>query len=267
MKFLKLASFLVITFYFLANLCTPVLAEKINIITPYFGTEENTYINEQYSLHMKDSQDTHGLYIQSIDPDQYQWNLFIYKTDDINHSNLLGANFIYDHYFGVNEQTKNALGFGLNYFQMDLAGKNIGGLAGFDLSLDISSIYARIGRYYLFDRGNFHSTMMPWIGGQLDQSRGDGRVDFPGPGAADFKIDDNQFSWIGGVNFKTTFNHFLQLDAKHSISYFDDNYFNKSSAMVNFFLTQKWGLSYRYNYLETSVGKDCYHIFGVAVVF
>ncbi len=252
---------------------TPAMAEQITIVTPYWGMEENTYQNDEYGLKLKDTQATKGLYLQSIDTEKYQWNLFLYRTSDINDSDLTGANFIYDYYFAADAKGKNAVGVGVNYLQLDLSGKNlplIGSpmpLPGFDLDLDVASLYLRAGRYFNYDAGSFQGTVFPWVGGQLDHQTGDGLADYPGPGFAAFKIDDDQYSWIAGLNFKATYHHFLQLDAKHTVTYNHDGYYNKDTAMVNLFFNQRWGLSYRYNYQETSVGNDRYHLFGVAMVF
>lgn len=92
-------------------------------------------------------------------------------------------------------------------------------------------------------------------------------VDFPGPGSVAFKANDDQYYWITGLNLKAEFHHFLQLEAKHTITFNRDDYFHKNTAMVNLFLNKNWGLSYRYNDQETTAGKDVYNIFGVAAVF
>jgi len=42
---------------------TPVSAETLTIVTPYYGTEENTYIDNSYGLKLKDAQNTKGLFV------------------------------------------------------------------------------------------------------------------------------------------------------------------------------------------------------------
>jgi hypothetical protein len=255
----------------LGTISTPALGADLKIGTLYWGTEENTYRNETYGLEMNDSQPTNGVYYQMVDPEKYQWNLFIYRTEDINFSDLLGANFIYDHYFGVGEHAKNVIGIGANYLRMDLDGTGIetsmGTLDGFKLDQDILSLYVRLGRSYNYGGDPCRFTVMPWAGGQLDLSRGTGLVDYPGPGSVSFQIDEGNYSWIGGINLKVDYRHFLQAEVKQSITYHDNTCYNKSSAMVNFFFTPKWGLSYRYNHLETATGEDSYNIFGIAATF
>lgn len=236
---------------------TPVFGADLTIITPYWGTEDNTF--DQYGLKLSDSQTTKGLFIQSINPETYQWNVFIYQTENINYSDLWGVNFIYDLYLGADPKTKNVIGIGMNYFEMDLEGED-----SLNLDLTIFSPYLRIGKYYNFGKDKLHCTLLPWIGGQLDHSRV--LVD-PSPRAATFKIDDDQYFWIAGLNLKVNFSHYLQLEAKRSVAYSRDYFLDKSSAMVNLFLTRNVGLSYRYNYHETTAGEDSYNILGVAIVF
>lgn len=260
-KFLILAA----TFTF-SSVTTPVLADELKIITPYLGTEENTYINETYGLELTDSQTMKGLYFQSIDSEKSQWNIFIYQTSNINSSDLAGVNFIYDHYFGTAPETKNTIGIGFNYLQMNMQAKNVANLEALAIDLDISNFYLRIGRYYFLERNTINYSFLPWFGGQLNQTRGDGRVDFPGPRAADITIDDDQFFWITGINVKSTIHHFLQLEAKYSVTWDHDDHYQKYSAMANLFVTRNFGFSYRFNDHETPVGKDRYHIFGIAAV-
>lgn len=266
MNFLKQLVITMVLFLFAA----PAFGADLTIITPYLGTENNTYIDDQYGIELNDSQATKGLFVQSINPEKYQWNVFLYQTPAINYSHLWGVNFIYDWYFGKN--AKDVFGVGANYFEMAMLGEgvptNMGTLDALDMNLTIFSPYIRVGKYFDFGQeGKLRYTLLPWFGGQMDISRGSGLVDFPGPGSAPFQINDDQFSWIAGVNLKADFYHFLQLEFKRSVAYHTDQFFNKSSAMVNLFITRNIGLSYRYNYNETTMGNDSYNIFGVAIVF
>jgi hypothetical protein len=170
----KKIMFLVVLGSFLS--AVPALAADFKIVTPYWGMEDNTYQDNQYGLSLKDSQPMKGFYLQSIDTERYQWNLFIYQTENINYAGLLGANFIYDYYFGKDARNKNVVGIGLNYLQLDLDGRNIptstGVLDRFNLDQDTSSLYLRIGKYYNHNQTRFNWSAMPWFGGQWDHSKG-----------------------------------------------------------------------------------------------
>lgn len=254
-------------------LAVPVLGADLTIIAPYYGTENNTYIDNQYGLELKDSSPMKGMYIQSIDFKKYQWNLFIYQTDDINYSDISGVNFIYDRYFGSDESGKYVFGVGMNYLDINMAGSQIptamGPLDGFDMDLAVSSLYLRFGKYVNLGQTSdpVHLTILPWIGGELDHSRGTGLVDFPGPGSVGFQINDDQYSWIAGINFRLTIYHFIDIEAKHMITYNHDQCYNKSTALVNLFFSRNLGLSYRYNIQEDSMGKDSYGLWGIVFMY
>jgi hypothetical protein len=245
---------------------TPVFGESFTIVTPYSGIEENTYVDKSNNLKLKDSQNTEGLYVQSIDPEKYQWNVFLYKTDNINYSDLSGFNFIYDRYFGTDSGVQNVAGIGANYLKMDLDGMRLGPMGSFKMDQDILSLYLRIGRYYKYDLDKLHFTVMPWVGGEWDHLQSSGSIDF-GRGAKTFENGEEQYSWLTGINLKMNFQHFLQLEVKPAVTYLNGECYWKKSAMVNVFLTKNLGISYRYDYHETSSGKDALSIFGVAVMF
>ncbi|MGE5583899.1 MAG: hypothetical protein ACM3X9_15385 [Bacillota bacterium] len=57
------------------------------------------------------------------------------------------------------------------------------------------------------------------------------------------------------------------MEAKRSAVYNADYFLNKGSAIANLFLTRNLALSCRYNYQETTTGKDIYNILGIAAVF
>lgn len=249
----------------------PGLAADFTIVTPYWGIEENTLINEDYGLELEDTEPMKGLYIQSIDTKKYQWNLFCYRTNDINYSDLWGFNFTYDRYFGVHDNVKNLIGVGINYSKIDMAGEDVpasrGNLDSFNMDLTNTSYYLRVGRSYDFGRDKLRYSILPWVGGQWDRSEGSGTADFPGPRLAGFQIGEDSESWIAGVNFKATIFHFIQVEAKHSVTYHEDDLFNRSSFMVNFLLSKNVGLSYRYNHQEMPMGEDNYSMIGLTVFF
>lgn len=250
---------------------SPVFAGDFTIVTPYWGVEDNTLINEEYGLELEDTEPMMGLYIQSIDTEKYQWNLFFYGTNDINDSDLRGFNFAYDRYFGAHDNVKNLIGVGMNYSKIDMAGEDVptrmGNLDSFDMDITNTSYYLRVGRSYDFGRDKLRYSVLPWIGGQWDRSESSGTVDFPGPRFADFQIGEDSLSWIAGVNLKATVFHFIQVEAKHSITHREDDLFNRSSIMVNFLLSRNVGFSCRFNHQETSMGEDIYSMIGISVMF
>ena len=73
-------------------------ADTIRNITVYAGPITNKLTNEATGREIEDEDLLKGIYYQQIDPDKYQWNVFLYNSDDINHSDLLGAHIIADWY-------------------------------------------------------------------------------------------------------------------------------------------------------------------------
>jgi len=250
-----------------ASICS---GERITILTPYYGIEENTYFYGKYGVRLEDSAAMKGIYLQSIDTEKYQYNLFLFHTGNINYSNLDGLNFVYDHYFVSSPGKKNVLGAGVNLLRLDLDGRNVpvemGTLDAFSLDMDTYSFFVRAGRYYTAGNDKLKLTLMPWIGAQVYRIRGQGLADYPGPGKAPFSVDSEEYYCIAGIKLMAEYCHFIQGELKYNITFNDDSY-NKLTAMVNFFLSKNIGLSYRFSYQETSVCEDIYHIFGIALVF
>ena len=249
----------------------PATAQEFSIVTSYCGVHENSFVDANYGLKLNDSQSIYGMFVQTVNPEKYQWNIFLYQTEDINYSDIWGFNLIYDWYFGSDKQNKKVVGVGINYIETDLSGKNVpfhsGQLEGFDLELRVVSPYIRGGKYYNFGQDRLGGRILPWVGMQLDVSRGTGSVDFQGPGAASFEINDNKLSLITGGNIRMNFSHFLQADAKYSVAYSSGDLLDKRSLVMNLFLTRSVALSYRYKYHETPMGSDSNNMLGIAMVF
>ncbi|MCK9265414.1 hypothetical protein M0P98_00765 [bacterium] len=245
-------------------------AERINILTPYFGVEKNTFVYKKYNVSLEDSSNMKGIFFQSVDTKKYQYNLYLFLTENINYSDLKGINFVYDHYFTSNSKNKNVLGAGVNFLNLNLDGKNVpvtmGTLDGFKLDMDVYSLFFRAGRSYATEGKKLNLTMMPWAGVQMDKIRGNGFVDYPGPGEAFFDVVQDEYYGIVGIKLMADYCHFIQGELKYNIT-FNDEYYHKVAAMLNLFFSRSLGLSYRFSYQETSVGKDVYNIFGVAVMF
>jgi hypothetical protein len=249
----------------------PVLGESFTIVTPYYGIEDNTMEYGKYGVELEDSAPMKGLYLQNVNPDKFQWNLFLYRTEHINYSDLWGFNFIYDYYFGTHDNIKNVIGLGMNYLDNNLMGEDVptkfGKLPAMQMDFSVTSYYLRIGRYYDFGNDQLHCSVLPWAGWEWDRTDGEGFVAISPRYSVKFPMDDEQSTLLVGLNFKMTFHHFLQAELKHSVVCDHDDYLNRSSAMVNLFFTKNIGLSYRYNRQELAMGTDEHSMLGIAVVF
>jgi hypothetical protein len=245
-------------------------ARDIRIITPYLGSIRNVYKNDEYRLDLKDSSLLKGLYVQWINTERFQWNLFVYQSSDINYSTLWGGHFIFDYYFGGRGRAKYVAGAGLEIISLDMdAGSHIDGLSDFKLENSIYIPYLRFGRYFPFDLPAVSLTLLPWAGLQPQFVRGNVSFNFGGPfpPPVDAEIEENDLYALAGLNARAVVMHFLELEAKYHAAFGAGEYLSTVSTMVNFYLSRRLGLSYRFKFMETGSGSDSYHIGGIAIIF
>ncbi|MBU0468930.1 MAG: hypothetical protein KKF78_09790, partial [Candidatus Omnitrophica bacterium] len=251
-------------------------AETVRLITPYAGLLTNKIISTTTGSEIEDQAIMEGIFYQQIDPDIYQWNLFLYTSQDINQSDLYGANFIADRYFKKTDKGKFVIGMGMN--GLDISSSPISVTNSVDISVDhtVYSPYARGGYYFYFNNDNgLNFSLMPWAGYETDIVRGEIKADIDPPGPAPVvssitKIDHTYEYGLLGLQFKVDYNHFLNCQLKyHRKLSFDSKSgdLHNASAMINMNLSRKWGISYRHKYMEEITGTNNYHIFGVSYVF
>ena len=234
-------------------------ARDIRILTPYFGHIRNVYDNEKQDIQLDDDGLLGGLFFQWVNPDLYQWNIFLYHAPDVNYSVLWGGHLIFDYYFGVRDAGKWVVGGGLEIIRLDMdAGDEIEGLDNFTLLNNIYVPFVRAGRYFYFSYDPVHLSVLPWFGFQPEFVRGE---------LANERIESDEFFAIAGLNVKASIFHFIEVEAKFKATFNAYEYLNTVSGMLNVFLTRNLGISYRMKYFETTVGSNLYHIGGIAIVF
>ncbi|MCK5762442.1 MAG: hypothetical protein KAH16_06055, partial [Candidatus Izimaplasma sp.] len=114
----------IITFIVALLFISSIFAENILVITPYLGTINNDmsrimeHGEQSFELKFKDDSLFKGLYFQCINTEKYQWNAFVYNSEDLNYSSLWGTHFIFDYYLGVKENSKYVIGSGFEYLRM-----------------------------------------------------------------------------------------------------------------------------------------------------
>jgi len=286
----KIVIFIIISLAIISS----IQAETIRIITPYLGTVENDmsrtmeHDGHSFELILKDNSLFKGLYFQSINPDKYQWNAFVYNSEDLNYSSLWGTHFIFDYYLGIKENSKYVIGAGIEYLRMKTDANSLSFDTGapppapptstindFGLSQNIFAPYLRAGKYFYFGDKKIRYSVMPWAGFEADIIKGD--IDFivppMGPGAPEtpvgFDIDDDTFFGIAGVNFKATFYHFIDLKLKYhgKLDLDENDYYSVCSSMLNIYFSRNWGISYRAKYMKTTEMENTYHIGGIVYAF
>jgi len=256
-----------------------IYAKTIRVITPYLGTVANnmnrTVEGSPSELKLEDDSLFKGLYVQMINPDKYQWNAFIYNSEDLNYSSLWGTHFIYDYYLGVKEKSKYVIGAGFEFLKMNTETDKIVPFSNFELSQNIYAPYLRAGKYFYLGNDKIKYSVMPWLGMEADMINGDIEFTIPPfpPLMQEMTISDNvdedTFYALAGVNFKATFYHFIDLKLKyHGKLDLDENeYYSVCSSMLNIYFSRNWGISYRAKYMKNAQMENTYHIGGIVYAF
>lgn len=247
-------------------------AQSMWIVTPYLGTLKNHL--EMDANPLKDDAIMAGLYVQFMNPEQYQWNAFLYGSRDINESDLLGTHFILDKYLNPQQSGMWAIGAGFDWIQIKTKADNLGTLQNFSMSNNIYAPYIRGGRYLNFGSKNLKHSVFPWIGYEHDILQGDLSFNLPSfapgmpPQSINESLNDTYSFALAGITFSSTLYHFIQIKLKYhvKIDLNHDEMHDQISGLVNLFATRKIGLSYRFKYMEEVIGKNTYHIGGVAFV-
>ncbi|MBN2104425.1 hypothetical protein JW835_10335 [bacterium] len=256
-------------------------ARQIRIITPYAGVVHNQLVVQHMTTkyetmmpHIDDLEDDAlmgGLYFQWVNPDRYQWNIFVYGSKNINYSDILGSHIIFDYYLDRLPVTGQfVFGVGFDYIRINTKGEISTKLSDFHIPLNVYAPYFRTGCYFNFGSPTKKVSILPWAGYEQDVIRGD--VSFLVKEMAiqvNRKIkSDYEYAMIG-LNARVTLFYFIDISAKWSrkISLDDHDHLNTFSGMFNLYLSRHWGLSYRYKYLEVSVCNNGYHLGGVVFMF
>jgi len=246
----------------------------IGIICPYLGPLSHRYENSARKLDLKDNGLLKGIYFQCIKPEKYQWNIFLYRADDINFSTISGLHFIYDHYFKDGGNGSLVAGIGLEYMQVKMAADSaFAPLKKMDMTNSISVPYLRGGYRFSVRLGNSSQlNILPWSGIQYSGVSQESEVAVNPPGPAQLfskkeSLNDDKYLGLAGINLSSKIGHYADLEAKYSAAFNADNFLSSASAMTNIYLHRNWGLSYRVKYMEQESGSELYNIFGLAFIF
>lgn len=261
----------IIYFIFLSTLLlSPSLhAKEIRIITPYVGTVKNIHQDNKYNLDLKDSSLLRGLYFQWLNSEKYQWNIFLYNSEDLNYSTLWGVHLIFDYYFNVQEAYKDVIGAGFEFIGLDMkADDNFSPLSNFKMVNNIYVPYIRGGRYFLFGSNDIKFSILSWLGFESEFVRGDLSFNTPWPPFSKSpKINSDYHFALAGINLKASICHFFEVKAKHSLRFDSNERLHTTSVMGNLYLHKNWGISYRFKFSENIFGSNTYHMGGVSYIF
>jgi hypothetical protein len=246
-------------------------ARDIRIVAPYAGWVNNVYVQASAGgdITLDDTDLMIGLYAQWIRPGSFQANLFAYHAPEVNYAALTGLHGSLDLYFDIGPLQDLVIGGGAELVSLDLdAGANIPGLALFELQNLVTAPFLRAGKQFAFKAGHAELVALPWAGAELDFARGDIALDPLGLAPlVTMDIDETDLYALVGLNLRLVLMRFVQIEAKYSAAFDDQNLYSRASAMANVFVTRNLGLSYRFSYMETSSGSTMYHILGAAFMF
>lgn len=243
-------------------------AETVRVVVPYFGSITDKYANAPYRLDLKDTGGLCGVYAQWINTEKFQANAFYYAAPDVNYSRVDGLHLNFDYYVLPAKNGKYAVGGGLESLRVDLeADHKVAGYSYLALKNDILYYYGRAGRYFYFRPGAFDVSLLPYAGYAFEKVTGDIYADFTGPGYYRGDIKDSSSYPVGGVNLGASYRHFIEAQAKWMRRFRSDGPLDDYSLMLNFFVSRRVGLSYRFKYMDEAEGSVSYHMGGVAVAF
>ncbi|EKD27707.1 MAG: hypothetical protein ACD_79C00611G0002, partial [uncultured bacterium] len=241
-------------------------AESIKVIAPYFGTIENVTKDDMFEL--KDTADIYGIYGLITDPDLFQANFFLYTTEDINYSDLIGGHFMVDYYPMKNDWGKVAVGYGFEAISLETnAENNIPPLSNFEMENNVYVSFLRTGEYFEYSIEDFNFSLFPWIGVQAEDVEVEGSFNLPNNMQSSFNSNQHDIYSIYGINLNNNWAHIIELNLKYSVANYKAVHHDNITIMTNLNFSRNWGISLRYKYMETSTGSNEYYMGGIAYSF
>jgi|SRR3989339_401008 len=254
-------------------------ADDIRVACPYAGALVNVVevTHPPYTLSLEDTSLLKGLFFQWIRPQVFQVNAFFYQTSDINYSDVWGGHLMGDVYFLPSQWGSCVAGAGSEVISiamdadsnsMPMTNGGYTGFSDFEMQNTVYTPFVRAGYRFTPAIGLVKFSVFPWAGVQYQGVRGRIEIDFPAfqyPMHEDI-IDDDWFA-MAGAGANANIFHFIDLEAKYHATFDADTLYPTVSAMANIFLTRHVGLSYRFKYMEMSMGSNTFHMGGVAFVF
>ena len=256
--------------------------ESIRICAAYGGTVTNKYEKQYHgsTIKLKDTGAMGGLYLQWIEPDMLQGNIFLYGAPDVNYSRVLGGHGNLDGYFLNQSYGSLVAGIDVEDINIDMKAKdNVAGLEDFRMKNNVLFGMLRAGaRAKIAPVEEFKITIFPYAGITRENVTGALWVDPPSvymgpmmgwknPDATKISIDDSETFASWGVNCTITVFHFVELTGKYLGRAMKDNYQSSYTGQINIYLSRHVAITAQSKYMELSNGSDFYNLLGIAAVF
>ncbi len=240
-----------------------LFAKDIFIAAPYYGNICNIYTKG--SLSLQDTQMMNGVYLQYINPENGQINLFLYQAPNVNYAKVNGLHGNADWYFGDGDKWVVGLGYDNIIIDMDAGSHIMGPGSTFKLYNDVKEVYVRFGKYISTGEwvAGLSTRFLPYIGYGTESIGGSATIS-PGPGL--IRINSGENYPLAGINYRFNYHHFIDVDAKYMAMFQSTKTLNAFTFQANLYFTHNLGLTYQYKYMEQKSGKDIYSIAGIAFV-
>ena len=248
--------------------------KNIRNIALYTGVLRSEFDAE--GTDMDDKSVMSGLYMQWLNPENFNINTFIYGSGDNFNEPFTGFHIMGDWYIKHPENGKYAMGAGFEYLKPDAditVDDGAGTITDTKIKNNIYIPFIRAGRYFNFDIGKSSSfSIFHWAGFQTTFVRGDGDVTidpagFPPAFTEDIDLDNEINYALHGIKLGLNIMHTIDLTFKYKAVFNSDDYFNNIDTMANFYFTRNLGLSLRHKFMEHDYGKIEYSIFGINYSF
>ncbi|MCU0609971.1 MAG: hypothetical protein MUF22_09425 [Chitinispirillaceae bacterium] len=254
-------------------------AAPVRVICPYGGLLGNTLAMPDRGVNMRESAAIYGFFSQWVDLDRFQANEFLYACPHVNYSTVYGASLSADAYFFRQPgfgKTVAGLGLELILVRLNTTDEivrtgDIDPIHRFDLTNVVFAPFLRAGYRFEHRFGQMRASIFPWAGIQQEVVRGDMYLEPTAlwttvfPAISEPIREDNTYG-LAGIGLGINLFHFIDLEAKFHRMLNEKNQYDHFSAMVNLFLSRRFGVSYRYRNMEMSVGTNRFHLFGIAVM-
>lgn len=227
---------------------------------------------------IKDTGFMTGLYLQWLQPDFYQANIFLYGAPDVNYSRVLGLHTNADGYF-LNGSWGSLVG-GVDFEDINIrmrAGSHLSSYGYSNMTLDNNVLFmmARAGaRFRIQPLDVLSCTIFPYAGITRETVNGKTTYDLSDQhvpaayrhGNQSFSDNENYFSWGTNVTFRAF--HFVELTAKYLGRAKKGNYMNSVTGQAQVYLNRSFGFTWQTKYMDIDKkAYDLYNLFGISMIF
>ncbi len=247
-------------------------APRVRIAAAYGGVLTNTYEDGRVAL--SGSGALGGLYLQWIEPDYFQTNLFVYYAPSVNESRVFGLHLNGDAYFFSGDWGSLVAGLDVEDLFVNMDAKDsIAGLSSFTLENNTLAIMGRAGvRVRFAPLEGLKLVVFPYVGVMHQRDTGEitrdplGDPDFDPP-AVTSSIEESQNSFAGGLNLTAKVGHLGEVTLKYLGHLDEDELRSIYTAELKVFVHRSAVVSYQFKDMEMSFGSNRYHLLGAGYVF